>query len=245
MWKGSEGYMSLSRKTRPLYLQIKNIIKDRILHGAYPIDTNIPSEPQLETEFEVSKITVRNAIKELVQEGYLETSSGKGTKVIRNTSATKLSTSKRFTEILVEEGNRIEKQLLRTEVMTNKDGDELYQLFGEQCIRIERVYFLNDSPYIHYTHYLTMKQGNLELVDMSAQSLYGMLEEKAILLSKFRDQFAVGIAPTDVTTTLDVNNKTPLLKRSRYSYDEAGNIIEFSEGYYNTEIQQYIVNYDV
>lgn len=100
-----------------IYLQIINILKDRILHGAYPIETNIPSEPQLETEFQVSKITVRNAIKELVQEGYLETSSGKGTRVIRNTSASKLSTWKRFTGILVEEGHRIQKQLLKTEVV--------------------------------------------------------------------------------------------------------------------------------
>lgn len=237
--------MSLSRKKKPLYLQIKNIIKDRILHGAYPIETNIPSEPQLETEFEVSKITVRNAIKELVQEGYLETSSGKGTKVIRNTSASKLSTWKRFTEILVEEGHRIQKQLLSTEVIQNEEGTEAYQLFGEKCIRIERLYLLNDSPYIHYTHYLTMKQGDLELVDLSAQSLYGMLEEQQISLSKFRDQFAVGIAPPSVAALLSVDQSTALLKRSRYSHDETGDIIEFSEGFYNTEIQKYIVNYDV
>ncbi|MCR8658929.1 GntR family transcriptional regulator [Paenibacillus endoradicis] len=237
--------MSLSRKKRPLYLQIKNIIKDRILHGAYPMDANIPSEPQLETEFEVSKITVRNAVKELVQEGYLETSSGKGTKVIRNTSTSKLSTWKRFTEILVEEGHRIQKQVLRTDMVSNEIGTELYQLFGEKCIRIDRLYLLDDSPYIHYSHYLTMKRGDLELVDMSAQSLYGMLEEKDISLAKFRDQFSVAIATPEVTTLLSVNNKTPLLKRSRYSYDEAGNIIEYSEGYYNTEIQEYIVNYDV
>ena len=53
-------------------MQIKNIIRDRILHGVYAIHTNIPSEPQLEEEFKVSKITVRNAIKELAQEGYLK-----------------------------------------------------------------------------------------------------------------------------------------------------------------------------
>ena len=72
--------MSLSRKDKPLYLQIKNIIKERILHGVYPLGENIPSEPQLEQEFAVSKITVRNAIQELAQEGYVEKGSGRGTK---------------------------------------------------------------------------------------------------------------------------------------------------------------------
>lgn len=70
--------MNVNRKKGPMYLQIKEILKDRILHGVYAIHTNIPSEPQLEEEFNVSKITIRNAIKELVQEGYLEKKSGKG-----------------------------------------------------------------------------------------------------------------------------------------------------------------------
>jgi GntR family transcriptional regulator len=238
--------VSLSRNQRPLYLQIKNILKDRILHGTYPIETNIPSEPQLETEFGVSKITVRNAIKKLVQEGYLETSSGKGTKVIRNTSGSRRSTWKRFTEILVEEGYRIKKQLLNTEVFHNEEDTELYHLFGEQCLRIERLYLLNDAPYIHYTHYLTMQRGDLELIDVNDDlSLYGMLEERQISLAKFRDQFAVAFAPPSVEKRLRVDKMTPLLKRIRFSHDDSGVLIEFSEGYYNTEIQKYIVDYDV
>lgn len=64
--------MNVMKRNGPLYLQIKEILKDRILHGEYAIHTIIPSEPQLEKEFRVSKITIRNAIKELVQEGYLE-----------------------------------------------------------------------------------------------------------------------------------------------------------------------------
>lgn len=215
------------------------------MHGVYPIGTNIPSETQLENEFNVSKITVRNAIKELAQEGYLEPSSGKGTKVIRNTSASKLSKWKRFTEILVEEGHKIQKQLLQAEVVRNEEGTEPYQLFGEHCLRIERLYHLNDVPYIHYTHYLTMQMANIELSDLNAQSLYGLLEEQDISLEKHRDEFAVGTAPSHVEKILHVKEGTPLLKRLRYSYDERGNLIEYNKGYYNTEMQNYVVNYDV
>ncbi|MDQ1913706.1 GntR family transcriptional regulator [Paenibacillus sp. GD4] len=237
--------MSLSRKSKPLYLQIKNIIKDRILHGVYPIESNIPSEPQLEQEFAVSKITIRNAVSELVQEGYLEKSSGKGTKVIRNTSTSKLSTWKRFTELLVEEGHKIQKQLLRTEAVSHEEGTLLHRLFGERSLRIERLYLLNGAPYIHYTHYLTLRKGDMELSDLEAQSLYGLLEEKDVPLAKFRDQFTVALAPPFVEHALRVESSTPLLKRTRYSYDDTGELIEFSEGYYNTEMQQYIVDYDV
>ncbi|MDQ0086983.1 DNA-binding GntR family transcriptional regulator [Paenibacillus anaericanus] len=240
-----ETTVSLSRKDKPLYLQIKNILKDRLLYGVYPIGTNIPSEPQLEKEFAVSKITVRNAIQELAQEGYLEKGSGKGTKVIRNTSASKLSKWKRFTEILVEEGYQIQKQWLRAEVIRNEVGTEPYRLFGERCLSLERVYNLNDAPYIHYTHYVTIAMEDLNLSDLNAQSLYELLEEQEISLDKLRDEFTVAVPSEQVGDILRISKGTPVLKRSRYSYDVQGNVIEFSVGYYNTELQNYVVNYDV
>jgi GntR family transcriptional regulator len=237
--------MNVSKNKGPLYLQIKNILKDRILHGVYQLGTNIPSEPQLENEFDVSKITVRNAIKELVQEGYLETKSGKGTKVIRNTSTSKLSKGKRFTEILVGEGHKIHKQLVQAEIVSNEEGTEEYRLFGESSLRIERLYHYDGVPYIHYTHFLSARMENIELSDLDNQSLYGLIEEQDLSLERFRDEFAAVIAPSRVGKILGVKEGTPVMKRLRYSYDEIGNVIEYSKGYYNTDMQHYIVNYDV
>lgn len=237
--------MSLSRKDRPLYLQIKNIIKDRILYGVYPLGTQIPSEPQLEKEFGVSKITVRGAIQELVQEGYLEKGSGRGTKVIRITSTSKLSRWKRFTEILVEEGHQIQKQWLRAEMEHSEEGSEPYRLFGKICLKLERVYLLDDVPYIYYTHYLTNTIGDLDLSDLNAQSLYDLLEDQDISLDKLRDEFDVASPPEHIAAMLQISAGKPVLKRSRYSYDEQGNVREYSIGYYNTELQNYVVNYEI
>ena len=64
-------------------------------------------------------------------------------------------------------------------------------------------------------------------------------------LENFRDEFAVGLAPDLVAETLGVKRGNSFIKTvSRYSYDEMGNVIEYSEGYYNTEMQDYVVNYD-
>ena len=223
---------------------MKSILKDRILHGFYPLDGLIPSEPQLEQEFEVSKITVRNAIQELVQEGYLEKGSGKGTRVIRNTSTSKLSKRKSFTEILVEEGHRIRKQLLTATAVRHEPGSEPYWLFGEESRLIERLYYLDDEPYIHYAHYLPMSTGGLEPDGLGEMSLYGLLEEQGIAPVDFRDRFEVAAAPDRVARLLKLEPLAPLLRRSRYSRDPAGDVVEFSVGYYNTAIQQYLVNYE-
>ena len=52
----------MAKIKQPLYLNIMEIIKERILTGVYPLHTNIPTETQLEEEFQVSKITIRKAI---------------------------------------------------------------------------------------------------------------------------------------------------------------------------------------
>jgi len=236
--------MNVNRKKGPLYLQIKEILKDRILHGVYAINTNIPSEPQLEEEFNVSKITIRNAIKELVQEGYLEKKSGKGTKVIANISNAKLSKGKRFTEVLVEEGHHITKKIVNIKKAELSAETALYSLFGEQCLQIDRVYLLDDEPYIYFTHYLLLDIKEEELKDIQINSLYRFLEENNIRLESFRDEFKVSTAPGHISKTLKIEKNTAILKRIRRSIGEDGNVLEYSEGYYNTEKQNYIVTYN-
>nr|WP_233167542.1 GntR family transcriptional regulator [Paenibacillus roseus] len=233
-----------------MYLQVKKIVKDRILHGIYPLGTNIPPEPQLEKEFQVSKMTVRNAIRELSLEGYVEKKSGVGTIVLRNTSLSKLSKGKRFTELLVEEGHRLEKKLVSSAPVRLEEGSELRELFGAECYRIERLYVLNDQPYIHMVHLLS-REANLgsesvviesEVSDM--QSLYELLEEKNMVLDHFRDGFLVDFATPETAKLLGLQPGAPVLKRIRYSYDAEGNLIEYSMGCYNTDLHHYVVNYD-
>lgn len=242
--------MPITRKNGPLYLQIKKIIKDRILHGIYPLGSNIPAEPQLEQEFQVSKMTVRNAIRELSDEGYVEKKSGVGTIVLRNTSTSKLSKGKRFTELLVEQGHRMEKRLLSAGKVETASDSELLGLFGPSCLRIERLYLLNEKPYIHFQHYLTAS-ADLALAEHldgkggdSFSSLYEWLEEKQIALESFKDRFLVEAADAESAAALGLEVGTPVLKRLRNSYDGEGKLIEYSVGIYHTGLHPYLVSYD-
>ena len=65
--------------SKPLFLQIKDAIKEKILEGEYKHGSKIPSENELCKLFNVSRITVRSAISEAMKEGLLFTVQGKGT----------------------------------------------------------------------------------------------------------------------------------------------------------------------
>ena len=63
----------------PLYQQIKEDIKSAIERGKYKPKEKIPPEPELSAEYSVSRITVRRAVEELCNEGYLVKMQGRGT----------------------------------------------------------------------------------------------------------------------------------------------------------------------
>lgn len=63
----------------PLYRQIKDLLLDRIQHGELAVGDVIPSEAQLGAAFEVSRLTVRQALYELRVEGYVIREKGRGT----------------------------------------------------------------------------------------------------------------------------------------------------------------------
>ena len=63
----------------PLYQQVIDIIKNEINSGAYKAGARIPNEFELAERYKVGRVTVRRAIEELVQQGYLTKRQGKGT----------------------------------------------------------------------------------------------------------------------------------------------------------------------
>ena len=66
----------------PLYEQLKNAIKEDIQAQIYRPGDRMPSEAELEEKYQVSRITVRRAVKELCEEEILVRKQGKGTFVL-------------------------------------------------------------------------------------------------------------------------------------------------------------------
>ena len=65
--------------TLPIYHQIRRYIKHAVLDKVYPADHQIPPEQELATQFKVNRITIRQAISSLVEDGLLIRKRGKGT----------------------------------------------------------------------------------------------------------------------------------------------------------------------
>jgi GntR family transcriptional regulator, regulator for abcA and norABC len=69
----------------PLYLQIREYIKEKIRNGEWPVGSKIPPQRVLAKAWEVNRSTIVSAVADLIAEGLLEGKSGSGTRIINNT----------------------------------------------------------------------------------------------------------------------------------------------------------------
>lgn len=242
-WKGREA-MKLTLKKGPLYIQLEEILKERIISGVYPKNTLIPSEQELKDEFGVSIITVRKAVEQLSLQGYVEKRSGIGTTVLENNAISKLSKGQRFSEYLLEEGNQLHKEFVSLSVVELNDYPILKAHFNSACHCVERLYTFNGVPYIHFKHYLPVSIRLPEAPEQLQESLYEHMYQQGIRFQRFKDEFGVGVPDEDIAKLLEIE-QIPLLQRFRYSFDLNDQVVEYSEAFYNTDVHRYVVNFDM
>jgi GntR family transcriptional regulator len=133
----------------PLYLQLQNILKEQILRGEYQVNEQIPPENELVETYNVSRITVRNAIDKLVQEHLLYRLQGKGTFVAELKVKWNLPNLLSFSEEMKALGLVPSSRLVSKSV---EEADETVQTLLQlsekqlQVNRILRVRLANDEP---------------------------------------------------------------------------------------------------
>jgi GntR family transcriptional regulator len=64
---------------RPIYLQLKEVLQNQIEQGIYLSHQQLPSERDLCQHYNLSRMTARRALHELIAEGLAYTRAGKGT----------------------------------------------------------------------------------------------------------------------------------------------------------------------
>lgn len=132
----------------PVYIQIHDQIKSEIEQGIWKIGDRLPSERELAVKFNVSRMTLRQAIQNLADEGILERKIGSGTYVAREKVQEKMSGATSFTEIM-ESQNRVPSSRTISYFLTSPSSSEMEKLKlekDETILRMERIRYADDIP---------------------------------------------------------------------------------------------------
>ena len=121
----------------PLYSQLKNIIIEKIEKGEYPSGSKIPSEQELCDFYDISRPTVRQAISELTNSGYLYKEKGKGTFVSNPKTVVNAKSYTGFTDSILDNDMTDERKIISIETLTNRDLrllDEVFSIGSNQVV---------------------------------------------------------------------------------------------------------------
>lgn len=131
-----------------LYSRVESVLASEINDGALKVGAQLPTEDTLITRFEVSRITVRRAIQNLVSRGLVEIRRGKGTFVAAPRITQELTELSGFVEDMHAVGRKPTARVLGRDTVT-ADATVARQLAltkGERVVRIRRVRLADGVP---------------------------------------------------------------------------------------------------
>ena len=163
----------------PMYVQIGEELKRRIKDGEVAVGSAIPSERELTEQFGVSRMTVRQSITNLVNEGLLYREKGRGTFVASPKVEQPLNGLTSFTEDMKARGLTPSNKVIRFE-KTQPEPDiaeELQLAPDEEVFTVERIRYANEKPMALERTYLPVKLFPALDGQALGGSLYSLIEQ--------------------------------------------------------------------
>lgn len=220
----------------PMYRQLADLLRGRIIEGEISVGDKILSEAQLSESFGISRITVRQALDELENDGLLQRVPGKGTFVKDSVGRVeRLTRLTGFGENMSALGRVVSYRTLRAEeTSVQADVAEHLQSTDAKAYVIERVLMTDGRPVgMHVSHlptWLSTQDHDGRLFTRQAldsRSLYGAIEECGIELYRAEEIVEPDLATEDEAEILEIPKGDLLLRVTRIAYDPGGHPVEY------------------
>ncbi|NBC64171.1 MAG: UTRA domain-containing protein [Bacteroidetes bacterium] len=230
----------------PLYKQIESYIRQEIESGKYDDGSFLPREQKLANKFGVSRNTVRQGIANLVNEGVLKRTPGKGTVLADQAITTKLSEWHSFRNEMKKKGVDIKDYFINAEFEIAPY--EVYQKLKvnnkKKLLKLERLRGDHAAPFVFFVSWFHPRCKLSENEDYS-QSLYSILEEDHSVIPTYSEEELDAIeADVRIADFLHIERNKPILFRKRLVLDAGERPIEYNLGYYRSDKFKYSIRFE-
>lgn len=214
----------------PVYIQIHNQLRENIENGKWQVGEKIPAERELAAQFDVSRMTLRQAIQALVDEGILERRVGSGTFVANRKVQEKMSGVTSFTDLMHSIGKTPSSITIsyHLTIPSQTEIEKLKLADGDQVIRMERVRSGNNVPICFEIATIPASLVANLSKDEVTNSFWQTLEKKAHLYPGHAVQhISATKANEKIATYLQIKRGDPLLRMTQLSYLQDGRPFEY------------------
>lgn len=230
--------------SKPLHEIIREDILERILSGQYKLNDKIPNEIDIAKEFDVSRPTVRQAIQNLVNEGYLERIKRRGTFVREK------KINQEFTHQIRSYDDEIHLKGLipltkvlsfSIEEASAEVASNLNLLDSEKVFKLSRLRYAGEQPVVLVTTYLPYKYFNdLLNVDFTKVSLYNTLRDKGYPITSIDRKLEVIKADELSSHLLNIGENEPIFYFHSKGYTNNSLPIEYSISWYRGDLNSFV-----
>ncbi len=230
----------------PYYHQLKMYIIGEIDSGNWGPQQKLPSEAEFCEYFDISRTVVRQAIKELQNQGYLTTEKGRGTfiaepKIIEGF----VQRLTGFHDDMEKRGFHVTTYILKQELApaSRRIAEDLKVEVGTPVIVLSRLRKLNDEPSVYVTTYIpqVLCPALLE-AELENRSLYDFLEKCGLKIHTGHRYIGVSLANEYEAGLLGIEVGSPLIELDSVSYLEDGRPLEYFHALHRGDRTKFEVN---
>ncbi len=223
----------------PIYVQIRETLRGEITGGALKRGEKLPPEHELAGKFGVSRMTIRESIEDLVDEGLLYRRHGVGTFVAfphLQRDHTRLTS---FFDKAEDEGIEVRARLLNLEVVPAKArvAEALDIPAGSPVIRVETLRYANNVPItVHDAHMPRALFASIASENLEVQHLWTLFEKCGYRVKRAVQRLEAREADKRVANLMKIKQGAPILFKERTVYAEDGTPVEFTYCYNRGDI---------
>lgn len=221
---------------KPLWAQLYDILLERIVSKAYAPTNKMPTDLDIMAEFDVSRMTVRQAMNRLINEGYIERRRGKGTVVIERENKVGTILKSSFNGVL-EKNDIKNRRVLKVE--KTKIDQEVADFFGikknEDVLRLVREIKVDNVVVSIHETYINPEIPLDETQDYSG-SLYKKLNDAGYGISNVKEKISASLMNEHQKRLFGISDEAAMINRQRrgFCHDfpvEFTNSMYLSQGY--------------
>lgn len=234
----------------PIYFQVKQTIRSWLINKEFSSGEKIPSEMELVRRFRASRLTIRQALSQLVQEGFLVSRRGEGTYVSANEKLINSFNAefRGFLDDIIPRGVRLETKSVAMKCMTAPKlvMEKLELESGKlEVVQIKRVRFLRGKHFAYAVNYLPAEIGS-KIADkqLYRRPLMQILEQDlGIRLTDAVQTIEASFADQEVAGKLAVASGSPILHVEKIMYAQKHKPIELFMCSYRGDLCKFIVRF--
>lgn len=224
----------------PVYYQLKEDILKKIREGVWKVGQCIDSERELSENYGVSRMTIRQALGELVQEGILVREKGKGTFVCEPKVKQKDMMS--FSEIIKRTGRTLETKVIEfNKIPTPEDLTDTFSF--EEVYKINRNRIVDGECIANEIVYIPSDYCGFINEEKLKGSLYKILEEFGYSVEYSESSIKAVIMDETSRKIFGVDEQVPLLQINGKTINSDGKVLFVEEATYRSD--KYILEVNI